>query len=1029
MELLIPYALKGGRIVHIDEVERGEACNCICPACHGVLVARKGEERAHCFAHKSIGHCEFSAETTLHKLAKQIIASAQIINTPALNYVVNIPFPFYPFNEIEIGGEQFGVASRPIHSVELEKVFGSIRPDAYIHSEPFDFAIEVAVTKKVHGDKNRSIRIHNLATLEIELQKNDITKSQEEIRNLVLVEQFNKKWIYHPQFLAVEKQARKREAELAQLAAEEAQRQENERLAEIEKHKQRESAEAQKRAQQLDAQIDISHPWGKSLESPPANDFLGALIAPLNPAQKEAVTAPTEHRLVLAGAGSGKTRVLVHRIAWLIAREGVSPLSILAVTFTNKAAAEMRGRIEQLVSIPVRAMWVGTFHGTAHRMLRMHWKEARLPQNFQILDADDQVRLVKRVLRALELPEDKWQPKQVAGFINGQKEEGRRPQHLQDLGDPTQRTLVRAYAAYQEQCERNGLVDFAELLLRAYELCRDNADIQRHYRQRFRHILVDEFQDTNRLQYEWLRVLAGHTGTLFAVGDDDQSIYSWRGARVENMMKLDRDFPGTQIIKLEQNYRSTGTILKAANGLIARNSARLGKELWTDGNEGEAIQLYAAYNEYDEAEFVVNRMREHLDGRARHSDLAVLYRMGAQSRVLEETLIKARIPYRIYGGLRFFERMEVKDALAYLRLLHNRDDDTSFERAVNTPPRGIGATTIEKLREIARSQNVSLWTAANSGAQTLGRSANAVGAFLALIEQMFADTRGLTLSEATGRVIERSGLREHYKKERGEQAEARLENLDELISAARGFEELPPAGEGEPTLEPLTAFLTHASLEAGDEQAGPGEDCVQLMTLHAAKGLEFPVVFMVGMENGLFPSQRTMDEGNLEEERRLCYVGITRARERLYLSYAEMRRLHGVEQINLPSMFLKEIPADCVDETRPRAGILRPAFAPRPQASSWRDGAYNSGSYASSAFGGGSYNKDGYPARSAAAAPKLSDTGPGGYKLGQRVSHARFGEGTILSFDGDGDRAQVEIRFKAHGTKRLMLGYANLTPL
>ncbi|PTU31522.1 DNA helicase II [Stenotrophobium rhamnosiphilum] len=762
------------------------------------------------------------------------------------------------------------------------------------------------------------------------------------------------------------------------------------------------------------------------------NDFaddLAPLIDHLNPAQKEAVTAPTEHRLVLAGAGSGKTRVLVHRIAWLIAKEGVSPLSILAVTFTNKAAAEMRGRIEQLVTIPVRAMWVGTFHGTAHRMLRLHWKEAKLPQNFQILDSDDQVRLVKRVLRAMELPEDKWVPKSVTGFINSQKEEGRRPQHLQDQGDFTQRTLVRVYAAYQEQCERNGLVDFAELLLRAYELCRDNVEIQHHYRNRFRHVLVDEFQDTNTLQYQWLKVLAGKTGILFAVGDDDQSIYSWRGAKVENMMKLDRDFPGTETIKLEQNYRSTGTILKAANGLIEKNSSRLGKELWTDGNEGEQIQLYAAFNEYDESEFVISRMKEHIDGRSRYSDLAVLYRMSAQSRVLEETLIRARIPYRIYGGLRFFERMEVKDALSYLRLLHNRDDDTSFERAVNTPPRGIGATTIERLRLLAREQNISMWVAAKTGLPSLGRSANSVGAFLSMIEELHADTRSLTLSEATKMAIERSGLREHYKKEKGEQAEARLENLDELINAARGFEELPPV-EGEPTLEPLTAFITHASLESGDGQAGPGEDCVQLMTLHAAKGLEFPVVFMVGLENGLFPSQRTMDEGNLEEERRLCYVGITRARERLYISYAEMRRLHGQEQINLPSMFLKEIPPECVSETRPRAGIVRPAFAARSNTSSWSGGGnFGGSSYRSPSVDGSSYSKDGYPARGSAPAGRVTDVGPGGYKLGQRVSHERFGEGTILSFEGDGDRAQVEIRFKAHGTKRLMISYANLTAL
>ncbi len=910
------------------------------------------------------------------------------------------------------------------------------------------------------------------------------------------------------------------------------------------------------------------------------------LVASLNPAQREAVTAPPEHRLVLAGAGSGKTRVLTHRVAWLIAAEHVSPMSILAVTFTNKAAAEMRARIEQLVDVPIRAMWVGTFHGIAHRMLRLHWKEAGLPQNFQILDADDQVRVVKRVIKSLDLPDDQWPPKTVTGWINAQKEEARRPAHFRDEGDFTQRQFVRIYTAYEETCARQGVLDFAELLLRAYELTRDDAQIQAHYRTRFRHILVDEFQDTNTLQYRWLRVLAGTQGVLFAVGDDDQclpagtavtmadgsqraierirpgdavlsaygsgdfrparvsevkqlgrrkglvgirlqsggwirstaehthfagyllgetpqlhftylmhkqgvgyrlgtsqvytrgqarpkvgfeqrciqehadaawvvathasenearademllslrygipmlpfvarkggstnglvhdakwiarifaeldttasaqrllsdrglspdaphhrpqsrdanrrnvvvtlcgdrrgaspmhrisivgndlagrgalesiglslrpakagsrswrfetcrkdfgelmqiaeqaakvlagtlvlsarigrrslpfvraaavrpgmvmltsdgrfdpvesvswlddaeqlydlnvesthnfvangvvthnSVYSWRGARVENMMRLAQDFPGCETVRLEQNYRSTGTILNAANGLIARNSARLGKELWTDSGDGEPIQLYAAFNEYDEAEFVVNRIKEHLDGRCARADIAVLYRMGAQSRVLEETLIRARIPYRIYGGLRFFERQEIKDALAYLRLLHNRDDDVSFERVVNLPVRGIGATTVEKLREFARMHGLSLWAAAHHAAAALGRSAARVQEFLALIESMAAETRDLVLSKATERVIERSGLREHYKKEKGEQAEARLENLDELISAARSFE-LSPGDtpvEGQPQLDPLTSFLTHAALEAGEQQAAPGEDSV-----------------------------------------------------------------------------------------------------------------------------------------------------------------------------------------------------------
>ena len=751
---------------------------------------------------------------------------------------------------------------------------------------------------------------------------------------------------------------------------------------------------------------------------------LAPLVVDLNPAQREAVTAPPDHRLVLAGAGSGKTRVLVHRIAWLIAKEGISPFSILAVTFTNKAAAEMRGRIEALINIPVRSMWVGTFHGIAHRMLRLHWKEAKLPQNFQILDADDQQRLVKRVLRGLELPEDKWPPKVVTGWINAQKEEGRRPHHMMDQGDITQRQFVRVYAAYHELCEKSGLVDFAELLLRAFELCRDDAQIQRHYRNRFRHLLVDEFQDTNTLQYNWLKVLAGDAGKLFAVGDDDQSIYSWRGAKVENMMKLGKDFPGADIIKLEQNYRSTNTILKAANGLIAKNSGRLGKSLWTDGSDGESIQLYAAFNEYDEAEFIAGRIKEHLDGRCRHTDLAILYRMSAQSRVLEEILIRHRIPYRIYGGLRFFERMEIKDALSYLRLLHNRNDDTSFERAVNTPTRGIGLTTLEKLRQLARDQGVSLWAAAVNGAANLGRSAGALSQFLLMIEQLDAETKGQALSRITETTIDRSGLREHYKKEKGEQAEARLENLDELISAARGFEDLPPPGDNEPAMEPITAFLTHAALEAGEGQADAGEDCVQLMTLHAAKGLEFPIVFMVGLENGLFPSQRSVDEGNMEEERRLCYVGITRARKQLYLSYAEVRRLHGVEQIGTPSKFLKEIPAECLTEMRPRAGILRPAYAPRQNTSSWGNNNRSSGYNSSPSSGTSSYGNYSKPA---ASITRLSDEGPGGFKLGQCVSHAKFGEGTILSFDGSGERTQVEIRFKTSGTKRLMLMLANLT--
>ncbi len=752
---------------------------------------------------------------------------------------------------------------------------------------------------------------------------------------------------------------------------------------------------------------------------------LVALVASLNEAQREAVTAPPDHRLVLAGAGSGKTRVLTHRIAWLMAVEGVSAHSILAVTFTNKAANEMRGRIEQLVTVPTRTMWVGTFHGIAHRMLRLHYKEARLPQTFQILDSDDQSRMVKRLCKQIELPEDRFPPKMVTGWINAQKEEGRRPHTMQDTGDFMQRQLVRAYTLYQQQCEAQGLVDFAELLLRAYELCRDAVPVQQHYQQKFRHVLVDEFQDTNTLQYLWLKVLCGSHGRIFAVGDDDQSIYGWRGAKIENLHKLTQDFAGTEIVRLEQNYRSTGTILKAANGLISNNTGRLGKNLWTDDREGEPIALYAAYNEYDEAEFVANRMKEYLDGRGRHSDLAVLYRSNAQSRVLEESLIRARLPYRIYGGVRFFERMEVKDALAWLRVLVNRDEDVSFERALTTPPRGVGATSLEKLRAFAREHGLSLWKAARHG--IAGRTSGALTAFLDAIDLLDGQTRTLPLAEKMEKVINASGLKEHYRKEKGEQAEARLENLDEIINAAKSFEKPEGLAEG---ADPVTEFLMHAALEAGEGQATVGEDAVQLMTLHAAKGLEFPVVFLVGLENGLFPSLRAVEEGNLEEERRLAYVGITRAREKLFVSYAESRRIHGVEQICAPSQFLKEIPSDCTMELRPRAGVLRSQFGVQSGRGGF-GGPVRMGSGYSEPSPWRERQQEGYnlsrpsvPARM--AQETYSSSGTMGFKMGQSVRHASFGEGVILSFDGEGERARVEIRFAKSGTKWLMLSLAKL---
>jgi DNA helicase-2/ATP-dependent DNA helicase PcrA len=716
------------------------------------------------------------------------------------------------------------------------------------------------------------------------------------------------------------------------------------------------------------------------------------ILDSLNPAQREAVCAPEGHVLVLAGAGSGKTRVLTQRIAWLIGVEHVSPWGILAVTFTNKAAAEMRGRVEAQLEMPGSGMWIGTFHGLAHRLLRLHWQEAGLPQGFQILDADDQYRLIRRTLRELALDESRWPPRQVQSFINARKDEGLRPDHLQSLGDPWQEQVGRVYAAYEAACARGGLVDFAELLLRAHELWLNNPALLRHYQERFRHILVDEFQDTNAIQYAWLRLLAGDSGRMFAVGDDDQSIYSWRGARIENMQHFERDFPGTRVVRLEQNYRSTGTILDAANALIAHNFGRLGKHLWTEGREGERIRLYAAFNELEEARFVVETIAGWVaEGRAR-SEVAILYRSNAQSRVLEEALLRERIPYRVYGGLRFFERAEIKDALAYLRLAANRDDDAAFERVVNLPTRGIGERTVQQLRQLARERGVSLWQAARAVCTERllpGRALNALDGFLDLVEGMVANGPGLPLHERVEAVIESSGLRPHYEKE-GNKAEARLENLDELVSAAREYwdAEGGEAAEG----DILSLFLAHAALEAGERQADAHEDSVQLMTLHAAKGLEFPLVFLAGLEEGLFPHQMSVNEpGRLEEERRLCYVGMTRAMERLCLTYAENRRLHGRDLYAVPSRFIGEIPREYLDEVRLGGSVSMPL--------------------------GHSGSRGGLAAVEAAGS---------GYRLGQRVRHPRFGEGVVLGCEGQGTQARVQVNFEAAGSKWLVAAYARL---
>src|ERR1700678_1122210 len=652
------------------------------------------------------------------------------------------------------------------------------------------------------------------------------------------------------------------------------------------------------------------------------------LLDGLNDAQRQAVAAPLGPALILAGAGSGKTRVLVHRVAWLIEVEGASPHSILAVTFTNKAAAEMRRRIETLLEHPGGALWIGTFHGLAHRLLRLHWREAGLPQSFQILDSEDQARLLRKVLKALDLDETRWVPREILWFINAQKDEGFRPKHLKDNGDPTRRQLIKIYQAYEEACQRAGVVDFAELLLRAYELWRDDPSLLLHYRTRFRHVLVDEFQDTNAIQYRWLTLLGGPEGLPFAVGDDDQSIYRWRGARVENLNQFRRDYPQAVLYKLEQNYRSTGTILKAANALIANNAGRLGKTLWTSGEDGDRVKLYAAFNERDEADFVVNRIREWVERGGARREVAVLYRSNAQSRVFEEAFLNARMPYRVYGGLRFFERAEIKDALAYLRLAASRADDTSFERVVNLPVRGIGAKTMDLVRDTARANNTSLWNGAVGAQAALPqRAAQALQGFMELIDRLAREINGLELHEQVDHVIQMSGLIEHFKKEKGERGEGRIENLLELVSAARGFS---PETEAEAELSPLESFLSHAVLESGEGQADPYDDCVQMMTLHSAKGLEFPVVFLAGMEDGLFPHQRSVaDLAGLEEERRLCYVGATRAMQQLYITYAEQRRLYGVDTYGQPSRFIGEFPAELVEEIRPRLQVSRPVFVKR----------------------------------------------------------------------------------------------------
>ena len=712
----------------------------------------------------------------------------------------------------------------------------------------------------------------------------------------------------------------------------------------------------------------------------------------LNPEQHAAVTSDSPNLLVLAGAGSGKTRVLTHRIGWLIAAGLASPYSVLAVTFTNKAAREMKSRVEALLEAPSQGLWIGTFHGLAHRLLKAHWQQAKLPQHFQVMDSDDQLRLVKRIINEMNIEDDRIQPKQVQWFINGQKDEGRRAAYVLTQGDWYQETLKEIYIRYEALCQQSGLVDFGELLLRAHELWLNEPSVLEHYQSRFTHVLVDEFQDINTIQYAWLKVLVGDRLCLTIVGDDDQSIYGWRGAKVENIQSFEHDFERTEVIRLEQNYRSTETILSAANAVIDNNQGRLGKNLWTEGAKGEPIRLYAGFNEQDEARFIADEINRLIDSGVNPTEIALLYRSNAQSRVLEEALIHLQIPYRIYGGVRFYERMEIRNSVAYLRLILNRQDDASMERIMNVPPRGIGNKTFETLRVLARDQGCSLWQAAQMALENdvlAKRAANALANFVQLmtdLEETVLDKEDL--GDIVKFVNDASGMIDYHEKEKGEKGRARVENLNELISAAQSY---ASDQDYDSTAELLAMFISEASLDAGDAQADEFEDSVNLMTLHSAKGLEFDHVFLAGLEENLFPHKMSMgDPGGLQEERRLAYVGITRARKELTLTYAESRRLYGSETFNTVSRFVREIPSEYLNEVRLRASVARPVdFGLQQQVA-------------------------------------IEDAG---LSIGQLVAHPMVGEGTILNAEGGGAQTRVLVAFDDGRERMLMLPYDNLQPV
>ncbi len=783
---------------------------------------------------------------------------------------------------------------------------------------------------------------------------------------------------------------------------------------------------------------------GPPTAAPVSSGLASPLLRNLNPEQLAAVTLPAVPALILAGAGSGKTRVLTTRIAWLLQTGQVGPGGVLAVTFTNKAAKEMLTRLSSMLPVAVRGMWIGTFHGLCNRFLRAHWKLAGLAQGFQILDSSDQLSAVKRVIKGMNLDEERFVPKQVTWFIAGRKEEGERPKDV-DVRDEQTRKLVEIYQTYQDQCEREGVVDFGELMLRTYELLRDNDPLREHYRRRFSHVLVDEFQDTNKLQYAWLKMFAPPGGvgqSVIAVGDDDQSIYAFRGARVGNMADFEREYRVPAVIKLEQNYRSYGHILDAANGLISRNTHRLGKVLRTDAGAGEPVRVFESTSDYAEAQWLLEEAQAlHRAGTPR-SEIALLYRSNAQSRVLESALFNAGLPYRVYGGLRFFERAEVKHALAYMRLLENPHDDTSFLRVVNFPARGIGARSIELLQDAARTSGRSL---AQSVGAVPGKAGANLQAFVALVDGLRAATQGLTLRLIIEQVLAKTGLVDFYKTDK--EGQDRIENLEELVNAAESFvtqegfgkdavglpvdehgpdataAAAPDADTGE-IMSPLAAFLTHASLEAGDNQAKTGQDAIQLMTVHSAKGLEFDAVFITGIEEGLFPHEQSLsDADGVEEERRLMYVAITRARKRLYLSFSQTRMLHGQTRYNVKSRFFDEIPADTLKWITPRQQAFGSGYA-REYQQAWQRGSGLGGIVGAGRVDAPAFAQPAAPAFVAAAAGQAA-----GFRVGQTVFHTKFGEGVISTLEGRGADARAQVTFGRHGSKWLALAIAKLTPV